>query len=89
MDSTRIKFDRSKFSRKRYRNSVKTLRKHLKWDGLTIAKDCKIVFKLEDQSSPLVITDQNTDYYYNTETGKLLYTVESRTDTTVPLITLE
>lgn len=89
MDSHKIPFDKSKFSRKRYRNSIKTLRKHLKWDGLDINKDCKIQFQIEHENSPLILTDKNTDYYYDTQTGKLLYSVNPQGNDSVPVITLE
>lgn len=89
MDSVNIKIDRSKFNRKQYRNNIKTLRKHLRWDGLDIANNCKIVFKIDDESTPLVITDSDIEYYYHAKTGKLLYRVEKAIESAPPLIILE
>lgn len=82
-----IKFDKSKFSRKRYRRGIKTLRKHLKWDGLELSENCKIRFKIEEQKSlPIIITDETTIHYYNTKTGKL---IETKLISEIPLIVLE
>lgn len=72
-------FDRSKFSRKRYRNTVKMLRKHLEWDGYTIDKKAKITLLIDrhiEGDLPLVITDRGVDFYYDPQTGELLYTAK-------------
>lgn len=89
MNNTRIPFDKTKFSRKRYRNSIKTLRKHLKWDGLDVSKHCKIEFQIKHlDRTPIVISDNNVDFYYNPEDGKLQHTVTSSNESP-DVITLE